>query len=106
MATALTTSYSDMWFQSASRVNDWNPAKGQLSLDMIGGFFDGDSDNQLLVLTLNNTNNNVVAGAFSHIGFPLPSGNWQAYVTGTGKSYYTFEIGINLLTQTTGNQLY
>lgn len=105
MATALTTSYSEMWFQSASLVQAWSAASGQLSLDTFGGFFDGDSDNQLIVLTLNDGTNKVIAGGFSHIGFPLPSGNWQAYVDKTGKSYYTFEIGIKLVTQTTGNQL-
>jgi hypothetical protein len=105
MATALTTSYSDMWFQSASLVQAWNSASGQPTLDTFGGFFDGDSDHQLLVLTLNDGTNKVIAGVYSHIGFPLPSGDWQSYVSKTGKSYYTFEIGTNFITQTIGNRL-
>lgn len=103
MATALSNSYSDMWFQSASLVQ---AASGLLTLDAMGGFFKGDSDNQLFVLTLSDGTNTVIAGAYSHIGFPLPSGNWQAYLNGTGKSYYTFEIGIKNITQLTGNRPY
>ncbi len=82
-----------MWFQSASLVKAWDPSLGQLTLDTIGGFFDGDSDHQLIVLTLSDGTNSFIGGVYSHIGFPLPSGDWQSYVTGTGKSYYTFEIG-------------
>jgi hypothetical protein len=90
LASALAASYSDLWFQSASLVQAWNTPP--LTLDAIGSFFDGDNDNQLFILTLTDGANSYVGAAYSHIGFPLPSGNWQNFLSDPTKEYYTFEI--------------
>ena len=78
-ATALSKSYSEMWFQSASLVSRWIEGS-QLTLDQIGAFFDGDTDHQLFIMTINDGINDYLAVAYSHIGFPLPSADWQTYL--------------------------
>lgn len=93
IADAFSSSYQELWFRSATLIQAITTPP--LILDNVGSFFDGDSsDNQFFLFTLKDgANNAYLAAAFSHIGFPLPSGNWQDYIT-TNKSnhYYTFEI--------------
>jgi hypothetical protein len=105
LITALSVSYEDLWFQSANLVQTWSAPP--LTLDKVGSFFDGDaSDNQLFLFSLKDAaNNNYLAAAYSHIGFPLPS-NWQDYLINPKNQYYIFEIGIRYAMQTTGSRLY
>lgn len=98
IASALSLSYSDLWFQSASLVSSWKAP--QLTLDQVGKFFGDSSDHQLFIFSLTDGTTNYVAAAYSNIGFPLPSG-WTDYLADPTHHYFTFEIGILYPIQTT-----
>ena len=100
IASALSLSYSDLWFQSASLVSSWKAPP--LTLDQVGNFFGDSSDHQLFIFSLTDGTTKYVAAAYSNIGFPLPSG-WTDYLADPAHHYFTFEIGKFSLTQTTGS---
>lgn len=100
IASALSLSYSDLWFQSASLVSSWKAPP--LTLDQVGNFFGDSSDHQLFIFSLTDGTTNYLAAAYSNIGFPLPSG-WTDYLANPAHHYFTFEIGKPSLTQTTGS---
>lgn len=87
IATALSLSYSDLWFQSASLVSSWKAPP--LSLDQVGKFFGDSSDHQLFIFSLTDGNKDYMAAAYSNIGFPLPSG-WKDYLADSTHDYFTF----------------
>ena len=101
IASALSLSYSDLWFQSASLVSSWKAPP--LTLEQVGNFFGDSSDHQLFIFSLTDGTTNYVAAAYSNIGFPLPSG-WADYLADPTHDYFTFEIGTDYPIQTTDNR--
>jgi hypothetical protein len=102
IATGLTTSFSDIYFQTATLAASWTSVN-PLTLDTVAKFFNGDTDHQLYILQMTDQVNTYYAAAYTHIGFPLPD-SYKSYL-GTGKNqYFTFEIGMHEVIQTKGSQ--
>lgn len=49
IATGLTKSFSDIWFQTADLATSWS-STNPLTLDTVAKFFNGDTDHQLYIL--------------------------------------------------------
>lgn len=71
IATGLTSSFSDIWFQTAGLAASWSSGT-PLNLDTVASFFSGETDHQLYILEMSDGPNTYFGAVYSHIGFPLP----------------------------------
>lgn len=93
----LTSSYTDIWFQNASKVASWSAASGTLlTLEQAATFFETKVTDRVTLIQFTDGTTNFILGAFTHIPFQLPTDTWKDYLSNASNSYYNFEIGNSL----------
>ena len=88
----LSASYTDIWFQNASKVSGWNsndPAN-LLTIDKVAAIFSTKVTDRLTVVRFTDGDTVFVVGAYTHIPFQVPVNDWRDYLGNSSHSYYNF----------------
>lgn len=98
----LSASYTDIWFQNASKVGGWNSndPTNLLTIDKVAAIFNTKVTDRLTVVRFTDGDTVFVVGAYTHIPFQVPVNDWKDYLSNSSHSYYNFEIGTIPSTQT------